>query len=311
MQEKSLGTISIQYLPYPEESDNSKELQAGKFLFPGFVRRYEVAYKDIPGKGPRYFTGLEPSDVPEDERPELAKIKAELETYFGEGSLDPFNANFWTGRTLEITRKTTFLDMTNPEQRLTYHLIKGGGFKEIATNFEQAIDRAEQMRWYLVDATEFAELVVEDDRKKNKAIAQLELIEDEKTFDDMFILHKVLVTSDRGTTKKSPKGMLYKDLSDFIAGKLVRTNKKATATEFLAAIDTLKKDKKKLYITAYVKEGNYFNYLTSSDDNQIKNIQTGTKYGSSVAAAVAYLSNPSNQSELDNLKARIEDKWSQ
>jgi hypothetical protein len=105
--------------------------------------------------------------------------------------------------------------------------------------------------------------------------------------------------------------MLYKDLNDFIEGKLVRSNKKATAKQFLEAVELLSTDKKRLFVTAYVKEGSYFNFLNTTDDNQIKNTQTGTKYGATVTAATAYLMNPANQEELDNLKNRIEEKWSQ
>ncbi len=309
MQDKVVGTISIQYLPYPEEQDKSKDLQAGKFLFPGFVRRFEPAHKTIPGRGLRYFTGLEPEDYPEDEREEIAKVKVELEDYFGKDTLDPFNAEFWKERVLEITRKTTFLDLTNPEHQLLYHGIRGGMYKEVAPNHEQAINRAEQKRWYLVDANEFAELSTEDERKKNKAIARLEVLEEEKPFDDMFIIHKILVTSDRGTTKRTPKALFYKDLNDFIEGKLAKTNKKATASQFLEAVEILNTNKKKLFVTAYVKEGTYFNFLTVSDDNQIKNSQTGTKLGATLDKAVAFLMNPANQSELDNIKERVEAKW--
>jgi hypothetical protein len=312
MQDRVVGTISIQYLPYPEEQDKSKQLQAGQFLFPGFVRRYEPAYRTVPGRGLRYYTGLEVDDFPEAEKEEIAKVKTELESYFGKDTLDPFNEAFWKDRILEITKKTTFLDVIgNPEHRLFYHMIKGGAFKEIAPNHEQAVDRAEQKRWYLVDASQFAEISTEDERKKNKAIAQLELLEEEKPFDDMFIIHKALVTSDKGVTKRTPKAILYKDLNDFIEGKLARTQKKMTAKQFLDTVELLKKDKKKLFLAAYVKEGTYFNFLSVSDDNQIKNQQTGTKLGGTIEKAVAYLANPANQSELDNIKERVEAKWSE
>lgn len=304
-------TVSIQYLPHPEEDDKSKELPAGKFLFPGFVRLYELASKDIAGKGTRYFTGLEPNEYPEEERPEIQKAKDELEVHFGQGTLDPFNSAFWKGRNIEITRKTTFLNMSDPEDKLKYYLIKGGGFREIAPSYELAISGAESKRWYLVDANQFAEISVEDDRKINKAIAALEMLEEEKGFDDMFIVHKILVSSDRGTTKNSPKAMLYKDLTDFIHGRIVRTNKRETPKQFLSAVDTLKKERKKAFLYAYTKDANYFNFLTVTEDNNLQNTQTKTKLGTSIEKAVQFLSNPANQSEMDNLKQRVEEKWIQ
>lgn len=300
--------ISIQYLPYSEEADKTKTMEAGRFLFPNFTRVIEVAYKQA-GDRIKYSTGLEASEYPEDEREEIRQAKAELEAHYGKGVLEPNNEAFWKGIKLELTRTATFLDLSNPEDKLTYYLIKGGGYNTIAPNYEAALTSAVPKRWYIIDATEYAEIGAEDDRKINKAIALLQEMEDAKGFDDMFLVHKVLVSSDRGTTKSSPKAMLYKDLSDFIHGRIVKTQKKQTPGQFLDAAGLLKKDKRKLFVTAYVKDANYFNFLTLTDDNQFKNLQTGTKYGSSIDRVVAYLTNPANQSELDNIKERVEAKW--
>lgn len=307
--------VSIQYLPYPEEIEG-KNMEAGKFLAENFTRMFEISYKVI-GKDRegrdrvKYFTGLEPADFPEAEREEIQKVRDELEKEFGVGALDPFNEAFWKDKKLLITRKTTYLNMNLPEDKLKYYLIKGGGFKEVAASYDLAISQATPKRWYLIDASEYAEMDVEADRKLDRAIAALVDLEATKVGDEMFLIHKVLVTSDRGTTKKSPKALLYKDLRDFIIGKLVRTNKKQTAKQFLEVLDLLKRDKKKLYVGAYVKEGSYFNFLTVSSDNQIQNVETRTKYGSDIDKAVAYLTNPANQTELDNLKEKVENKWKQ
>src|ERR1700748_3570423 len=87
-------TISIQYLPYPAEQDG-KELQAGLFLFPNFIRQLDPATKPAGAGKVVYITGLEPQDVPEDQREDVAKVKKELADYFGEGELDPNNRAFW------------------------------------------------------------------------------------------------------------------------------------------------------------------------------------------------------------------------
>lgn len=303
-------SISIQYYPFAEEQDKSKPMEAGRFLWPGFTRLYEVAYRQV-GSRVRYFTGLEAADYPEDEREEIVKAKESLEQAFGKDMLDPHNEAFWKTINLEITRNTTFLNLDDPKDLLTYYLIKGGGYREIAPNYETCITAASPRRWYLIDATQYAEIGAQDDRSINKAIAALETLEDEKGFDDMYLVHKVLISSDRGITRKSPKVMMYKDLSDFIHGRIVKTNKRQTPKQFLESVDLLKKDKKKLFVTAYVKDANYYNFLTLTDDNQLKNLQTGTKYGSTVDRAIAYLCSPANQSELDNIKERVEIKWNE
>lgn len=303
-------TISIQYLPYPAEAEG-KELQAGLFLFPNFTRRFDPATRPSAGGKVRYITGLDPNEYPESEKSEMLAAKKELEEYFGADNLDPSNQEFWESKHLTITKKTTFLNLKDNEDKLKYFMIKGGSFKEVASNYEAATSGAVPYRWYLIDATEFADIGVQDDRKINKAIAALESIDEDKRFDDLFLVHKVLVTSDRGTTMRSPRSMLYKDLSDFIHGKLVKTNKKLTPKQFLDVVELLKKDKKALYLTAYVKDGNYFNFLTTAEDNQIKNVQTSTKYGATIDKVVKFLANPINQSELDNIKSLVEKKWNE
>lgn len=302
-------TISIQYLPYPAEAEG-KELQAGLFLFPGFVRQLDPTMKTISGR-PLYVTGLEPQDVPEEQREEVLKAKEELSKHFGEDELKPTNTNFWSTKSLTIDKKTTFLNMNDPEDKLKYYMIKGGAFKEIASNYEKAVEGSVPYRWYLVDATEFAEIGVQDDRKINKAIAALEMIDEEKRFEDLFIVHKVLISPDRGVTMKSPRSLLYKDLSDFIHGKIVKTNKKMTPKQFLDVVDQLKRDKKPLYVLAYLRDGSYFNYLNTSEDNQIRNVHTQTKYGATMEKATKFLISPANQSELDSIKGMVEKRWNE
>lgn len=303
-------SISIQYLPYQSEAEG-KQLQAGLFLFPGFARQLDPATRPAGTGKVRYITGLDPSEYPESEKEEVIKAKGEFEEYFGKEELDPMNQAFWESKSLLINKKTTFLNMNDPKDKLTYYMIKGGAFKEIAPNYEVATGGAEPYRWYLINADDFAEIGAQDDRKINKAIAALEALDEDKKLEDLFLVHKVLVTSDRGATLRSPRSMMYKDLSDFIHGKIVKTNKKMTPKQFLDAIDVLKKDKKMMYVTAYVKDGNYFNFLTTSEDNQIKNVQTSTKYGATIDRAVKFLVSPANQSELDNLKGQVEKKWNE
>lgn len=308
--------ISIQYLPFPDEADPNATMKAGEFLFPGFYRLFEVPCKAI-GQNPdgtfrvRYETGLEPDEVEPERRDEVIQAKEELEKYYGKGALDPLNESFWRNVKIEIKKKTTYLNMNNPEDKLTYFLIRGGAYKEIATSFEQAIENATPKRWYIINASDYADMDSGDDRKINKAIAALEALEEQKGFDDMFLVHKLLISLDRGVTKKTPKSSIYKDLSKFIHGTIVKTNKKQTAKQFLDAVELVKKDKKRAYVTAYFREANYYNFLTISEDNNFRNLQTGTKYGTTVEAAVSYLSNINNQTELDNIKERIEEKWIQ
>jgi hypothetical protein len=309
---ENIKSISIQYLPNIEESDTSRQLVAGKFLFPGFTYEYRVAAKQVHGGKWRYITGLEVDEVPESRKEEVVEARKELEKYYGEGSLEPTNENFWKEVKLTLNKKTTFLDMqTNPEHRLFYYIIKGGGIPEVAGSYAEATGSSKLAQWFLIEPEEFSDINSVDDRLIDRATARLVDLDTDKTFDDLMLIHKNLITSERGVTRQTPRSAIYKDLSNFIKGKIVKTDKRRTPAQFLEAIDLITKDKKKLYITAYVRDAIYFNYITVNTEGQFVNNETKTKYGSTVDATVIKLSNPAFQDELDNVKLKIEKKWSE
>lgn len=308
----NVKSVNIQYLPNPEEIDSSKPLKAGKFLWPGFTHVYEVFAKQLSGGRYRYQTGLVPEEAPEEKREEIAQALAELEAYYGKGQLDPFNVSFWRDIKLKLDKKNMFLDIANnPEHKLLYYVIKGGGLQEVAASYDEAVDGATTKRWFMVEPEHLANINALDDRTINKALYSLTVLDEEKTFDDMFLVHKALVSTDRGTTKQTPRSALYKDLSDFIYGKISKTDKRKTPKQFVETFKLISEDKQKLFITAYVRDAVYFNFLTTTEDGQLQNIETKTRYGTTVQKAIQYLSNPANQDELDNIKERVEKKWSE
>jgi hypothetical protein len=306
----NIRSVSIQYLPSPEELDASRSLVAGKFLFPGFTYTFSVAGKQIQGGKFKYFTPFE--DVPEDKKEEYTQVKKELEKYFGEGALEPFNESFWKDLQLVINKKTTFLNLqTDPVHKLFYYLIKHGGFPEVAPSYDVAVEKDRPPRWYMIEPEQYADISVADDRIINKAIAALESLDDDKSFDDMFLVHKNLITPDRGITKRTPKSAIYKDLSDFIHGKIVKTDKRRTPKQFVDTVKLITKDKKKLFVTAYVRDSVYFNFISHNQDDQLINTETKTKYGATVDQAIAKLSTPGMQDELDNIMNKVDKKWSE
>lgn len=305
--------VSIKYLPSEEENDSTKQMHAGKFLWPNFAHEYPVFARQLSGGKYRYQTGLTVEDAPEDQREEIEQAVKEIEDFYGQkGILDPFNHEFWKDIKLKIEKKNINLDIKNDmNHKLLYYVIKAGGIYEVAPTYEAIMDGPIRKRFYMVEPQHLAEVEAQTDRMLNEALYSLVSLEKEKTFDDMFLVHKNLVQSDRGVTKQTPKATIYKDLSDYIHGRLQRTDKKQTPRKFIEAVELTKKDKKKLYIQAYVKEAIYFNFLFTAEDSQFQNIETKTKYGSTIAKAVSYLSNPANEDELENIKSRVEKKWSE
>lgn len=302
--------INIQYQPYEDEI-SGQPMRAGKFMWNKFGHSYPVFAQQLSGNRYKYQTGLDPKDYPEDQREEVEQAFKDLSREFGgDDVLDPFNHEFWKDIRLVLEKKNTFLNIDdNPKDKLLYYAIKGGGIKEVSPSFDAMQADPTQRRFYMVEPEEFAEISSVSDKQFNKAIAALEDLEDNRTYDEMFLIHKVLVTSDRGTTKNTPKAALYKDLSDFISGKLVKTDKRKTPGQFVETYKLLKENIKRLYVTAYVKEASYFNFLTTTPDNQLQNQETKTKYGGSIDKAVEYLLSITNQYELENIKDRVENKW--
>lgn len=306
----NVKTITIQYLARPEEYDTSKQLTAGKFLFPGFTYEFTVAGKQLPNGKFRYITGLEVSKDA-DNYEEIVEAKKMLEGYFGEGSLEPTNEEFWKEIKLTLNKKTTFLDIeNNPTDALTYYLIKGGGIPEIASSYEQAISSDKAMRWFMVEPSEQADIVAVDDRMMNKAIACLTDLDENKSLDDMMLVHKNLISTDRGITRQTPKSTIYTDLSMFIKGQIVKTDRKLTPKQFVEVYNDLVKNKKKLYITACVKDAIYFNFLVKNQEDEYINFETKVKYGATLESIIKKLSSPNMQDELENIKNKVEEKWS-
>lgn len=309
---ESVKSITIQYLPNIEESDTTRQLVAGKFLFPGFAHEFMVAAKQIQGGKVRYITGLDLETTEEDRKEEVAQAIKDLESFYGQGVLEPTNERFWKDVKLVLNKKTTFLDIQkNPEHKLFYYIIKGGGIPEVAPTYDLAVQSDKPAKWFLTEPNELADLTSADERIIDKATSRLVELDNAKTLDDLLIVHKNLITADRGVTRQTPRGTIYKDLSNFIKGKIVKTDKRRTPAQFIEVTDLLKKDKKKVFITAYVKDALYWNYIKEDKDGQLVNMETRTKLGTTASAVISKLMDPAYQDELENVKLKVEKRWSE
>lgn len=314
LSKEKVKAITIEYLPTERELRADLPLEVGQGLTDNFTIVEELGYKTFFGVK-RYLCGLDKevlsySDLSAEEKKakmaEIDEIVARLEKVFGPGQLDPTNQSLWGEVKLELTRKTTNLDLTEPKTELVYHCIKGGGFNTVAASLEEA--RNNGVKFYIVEPVEYAESRVSNTKVINKAIGLLDKLDETKGIDEMFYLAKYLLPVEKGYTKHTPKAMLYKDLDDYINANVVKLPKVRCASQFLEAT---KKPKIDIIITALVKDGLDYGFLYVNQAGEIKNNETSGIYGNTIERAVAHLQNPAYENELSNLKERVEKKWLQ
>lgn len=307
--------ISIEYLQSEDETDITRPLLVGKGLTDNFIRTEDLGYRTFYGSK-RYLCGLDEmmveydanlsADQKEEKIKEIQEAVIRLEKFFGKGTLDPGNEKHWSKIKLIISRKTTNLNLEKPENELMYHCIKAGGFKLVAGSIEEAQDQGAQ--FYLVEPIEFAEYKVAPKEQVNKAISALQKIYETKSPDELFYIAKYLLPVEKGYTKKTPKAMIYDNLDAFLKGEVIKQSKVNSARQFM---DATKLSKETLIITCLVKDAVFMGFVYQNQSGELKNGDTGGIYGTTVERAVEHLKNPAYEHELENVKARVEQKWSE
>jgi hypothetical protein len=312
---EQIKAISIEYRQTEQESDVKKPLVVGQGLMPNFYFTEDLGYKTFFGVK-RYMTGLDTEIVKYD--PELTdeekekKIKeieetlSRLEKFFGPGTLDATNEKHWSKVKLTISRKTTNLNLTDPKNEIIFHCIKGGGFEIVAPNYE--LCEKDNKKFYLVEPTEFVEHRVAPRELNNRAVSILQKLYENKGFDDIFYIGKFILPVEKSYTKRTPKALIYEDLDKFLNGEVVKKAKVACSRELIEATKMPKAD---LVISCIVKDALHYGFLYTNPSGELKNNETGGIYGTSVEKTVSHLQNPAYEHELDNLKTRIEKKWSE
>lgn len=270
----------------------------------------EYISKDVNG---RYITGLDDNSLQiiriEDEEEKAARIKEikealdRLETTFGKDSLNP-RSDFWNNFTIKIGYTGKSIDPLDPRDELLYHAIKAGGFTSIAPSLEEAQQSDKGYKFYLRQLDQDAELKIQRSVSISKAKGLLvDMFENDQH--KLYLVAKALLTPNHEFSPSTPKSVIFDKLYQFIEGVLVKNDKKATVKQFL---DILKVKKDTLHITGLVKDALYFNILIKDANGQFYNKETQTSPGKNEKEIIKFLENPLNQSELENIKQRVEEK---
>lgn len=312
---EQIKAISIEYRQTEAEADTKKPLVVGQGLMSTFNYTEDLGYRTFFGVK-RYLTGLDTVVVKYDETlteqekeakvAEIEEVVKRLENVFGPGNLDATNEKHWSKVKLNINRKTTNLNLTDPKNEILFHCIKAGGFKIVSPNYE--ICEEENNKFYLVEPVEFVEHRVQPRELKNTAIALLQKLYENKGFDDLFYVSKYILPVEKAYTKRTPKALIYEDIDKYLAGELVKKTKSACAKDF---IDATKQSKANLVVSALVRDAVYYGMIYSNPAGELKNNETGGVYGTTMEKAVVHLQNPAYEHELSNIKDRVEKKWAE
>lgn len=236
--------------------------------------------------------------------------------YGGEEVVKSDNKHFW-GRNRDVSRLSlshedinVFYDTKNVPHALLYLSIISGAFIDLVAPTR---DWAEihQLPHYLALETEDT-FDDEDEITRSDAHGALSELRKEESTDALFILAWCLQydTNAFGAILKStPTKNLINYHIQYIDGKLVTKKKRNTAKTFLEYANKWKGQQTRptLFLEAYVKAGEYFNFLLQKDKKYVT--PEGTELGNTIPDAIKALQLPKNSQDFENLRDKVEAKW--
>lgn len=276
----------------------------------------------------RFATGLDEEKVEfyewlsEDEKPVVVETIKSLKPlitrfYGGEKNLNPENYSFWKTRkdinTLKITHENVdvFYDTGKPEHALLYLSIIGGAFAGVVAPNKDWAERY-QIPHYLALEIETGDFGEEEDITRSDAHGELALLRREFGKDALYIL-AWCIQYDTNAFGAYSYSTAEKDLINyhikFIDGKLQTKKKKNCPKTFMEYAEKWRtpQTRQLLYTEAYVKAGEYFNYINQREKKFVTS--DGTILGNTVKEAVESLQKPKFRVDFDNLKNAVEAKW--
>lgn len=237
--------------------------------------------------------------------------------YGGDKQLSPDNQTFWRKRNdinkLKITHENVdvFYDTEKPEHALLYLSLVGGAFSDIVGPNREWAERY-QLPHYL--ALELDTNTFGDDEDITRADATAELMQLKKEFgkDALYIL-AWCIQYDTNAFGAYNYSTTEKDLLTYhikyIDGKLVTKRKKNMPKTFIEYAEKWRgaQTRQLLYVEAYVKAGEYFNFITQREKKYVTN--EGTILGNTISEAVTNLMKPKFKLDLETLRSAVEAKW--
>lgn len=247
---------------------------------------------------------------------ELAPIIASY--YGGQDVVDRTNYFFWK-ENRDVNRLSlsnddidVFFDTDKPPHALLYLSIISGAFIDLVAPTREWAERF-QIPHYLyleTDVNLYGE--EEEDITRSDAHSELGSLRKEFGKESLYILAWCLQydTNAFGAYNyNTPEKDLINYHIKYIDGKLVTKRKRNMPKNFIEYAKKWKgqQTRQLLYVEAYVKAGEYFNFISQREKKYVTS--DGTILGNTVNDAVKALMQPKFSVDLQKLREQVENKW--
>lgn len=299
-----------------------------------FSRHDERAAKvvETDGKGEplkwSFVTGLNEDQVefyswysPEEQevvKEAIKNLKPKIERFYGgEKAIQAENYSFWKKRddisNINITHENVdvFYDTEKPAHALLYLSLVAGAFSDTVAPTKDWAERY-QIPHYLALEVETNDYGDEEDITRSDAHGALADLRKEFGKDALYIL-AWCIQYDTNAFGAYNYSTAEKDLINYhikyIDGKLVTKKKKNTPKVFIEYAENWKQQQLRplLYTEAYVKAGEYFNYINQREKKYVTS--DGTILGNTIKEAVTNLMKPKFNVDYEKLRDLVEAKW--
>ena len=299
-----------------------------------FRRHSERSCKKIgvDGKGnPRlvFTTGLETDQIKhyswysDEDKKLLQKTIEELKPiiagfYGGEEVIDKTNYYFWK-ENRDVNRLSlshedidVFFDTEKPAHALLYLSIISGAFIDLVAPTRDWAERYQVPHYMALELDDNIYGEEEEDITRSDAHGMLAELRKEHGKEALYILAWCLQydTNAFGAYNyNTPEKDLINYHIKYIDGKLVTKRKKNMPKTFIEYANKWKgqQTRQNLYVEAYIKAGEYFNFITQREKKYVTS--DGTILGNTVADAVASITKPKFSVDLQKLREQVEGKW--
>lgn len=299
-----------------------------------FRRHSERACRKIgvDGKGEArlvFTTGLEPEQIQhfnwynEEEKKALGTTITELRPlissyYGGDEVVEKSNYYFWK-ENRDVNRLSLsnedidmLFDTVKPAHALLYASIISGAFIDLVAPTRDWAERFQIPHYMALEIDDNNYGDEEEDITRSDAHGQLAEIRKDFGKEALYILAWCLQydTNAFGAYNyNTPEKDLINYHIKYIDGKLVTKKKKNMPKNFMDYAKKWKGQQTRpaLYVEAYIKAGEYFNFISQREKKYVTT--DGTILGNTVADAVKSIMQPKFTVDLEKLRSQVEGKW--